>query len=328
MELLSVVFQSLLSPPILFFALGVASGWLKSDLSVPESISRYLSLYLMMAIGFKGGAALTATGGLSIAMLLVLAAGVAMSFLQPFVAFGLLKMTTRIDTPTRAAVAGHYGSVSIVTFVTAIAFLGQAGVEHESYIVAAMALMEAPAILSALYIAHRAAPETRNTGRQAGSRLAREILTNGAIVLLFGSFVIGMLSGEAGMRAMEGFLVTPFQGILALFLLDMGLMVARHLHHMKAFSLPLVAFGLYMPLVGAAAGLILAWLIGLDVGTGTLFMVLCASASYIAVPAAMRLALPEAKAAIYLPLSLAITFPFNISIGIPIYLSGARLLLG
>lgn len=327
MDFLNVITQNLLSPALLFFALGILAGVVKSDLTVPESISRYLSIYLMMAIGFKGGAALSGTDSMTVTLLLVLAAGVAMSFLQPFAAYGLLRLTTRLDPPTQAAISGHYGSVSIVTFVTAISFLGQAGVSHEGYIVAVLALMEAPAILTALYIAHRAAPQTLASTQQAGGRLAREILTNGAILLLFGSFVIGMLSGEAGLAKMEGFLVTPFQGILALFLLDMGLMVARQLHHMRAFSLPLAAFGIYMPLLGASAGLALAWLIGLDAGTATLFMVLCGSASYIAVPAAMRLALPEAKAAIYLPLSLAITFPFNITLGIPLYLWAAQAVL-
>jgi hypothetical protein len=328
MDFLSVITQNLLSPAILFFALGILAGVVKSDLTVPESISRYLSIYLMMAIGFKGGAALAGTDSVTVTLLLVLVAGVAMSFLQPFAAYGLLRLTTRLDPPTRAAISGHYGSVSIVTFVTAISFLGQAGVSHESYVVAVLALMEAPAILTALYIAHRAAPQTLAATQQAGGRLAREILTNGAILLLFGSFVIGMLSGESGLAKMEGFLVTPFQGILALFLLDMGLLVARQLHHMRAFSLPLAAFGIYMPLLGASAGLALSALIGLDAGTATLFMVLCGSASYIAVPAAMRLALPEAKAAIYLPLSLAITFPFNITLGIPLYLWAAQAVLG
>ncbi len=328
MDFLSVVAQNLLSPAILFFALGIVAGCIKSDLSVPESISRYLSIYLMMAIGFKGGAAIAETGIITGAIVLVLAAGVAMSFLQPFAAFGLLKVTTRLDAPTQAAIAGHYGSVSIVTFVTAIGFLAQAGVGYQSYIVAVLALMEAPAILSALYIAHRAAPATREHAQQPTGRLVREILTNGAIVLLFGSFIIGMLSGPAGLEKMEGFLVTPFQGILALFLLDMGLVVARQLNQMRAFSLPLFAFGIYAPMLGAAAGLAISWLIGLDPGTGMLFMVLCGSASYIAVPAAMRLALPEAKAAIYLPLSLAITFPFNISLGIPLYLWAAQAVLG
>ena len=327
MELFQLFLQNLISPAILFFALGIAAGFFKSDLEVPDSISRYLSIYLMMAIGFKGGASLSETdAGLS-SLLPLLMAGAGMSLLMPFLGYGLLKATTRLDRATQAAIAAHYGSVSVVTFVTAISFITQAGFAYEGHVVATLALMEAPAILSGLYIAHRVAPETIAAGKAATPKLSREIFTNGAILLLLGSFVIGALSGQAGMAKMEGFLVTPFQGILALFLLDMGLLVSRQLHHMKEFSLPLVGFGLYMPMLGAVIGLALSWGMGLDVGTGVLFMVLCASASYIAVPAAMRLALPQAKAAIYLPMSLAITFPFNIVFGLPLYLAAAEIML-
>jgi hypothetical protein len=178
--------------------------------------------------------------------------------------------------------------------------------------------MEAPAILSGLFIAHRADPATRRHGQEE-KKLTREIFTNGAILLLMGAFIIGWITGQPGMDKLGGFLDTPFQGILALFLLDMGLLVSKNLTHLKSFTWPLALFGIYMPLIGAAAGLGTGFVIGLDVGTGLLFTVLCASASYIAVPAAMRLALPEAKAAIYVPLSLAITFPFNVVIGIPLY---------
>jgi hypothetical protein len=143
-----------------------------------------------------------------------------------------------------------------------------------------------------------------------------------------GAFLIGWITGPAGMQKIEGFINTPFQGILCLFLLDMGLVVAKNVHHLRNFTIPLALFGIYMPLIGACIGLGASWVIGLDVGTGTLFTVLCASASYIAVPAAMRLALPEAKAAIYIPLSLAITFPFNVTLGIPLYFAGAKALLG
>jgi hypothetical protein len=328
MDFVSTVLQNLLSPAILFFVLGVGAGWLKSDLEVPESISRYLSLYLMMSIGFKGGATLAEAGWLSGGVLVLVLVAAAMSFLQPFLAFGLLRLTTRLDPPTQAAIAGHYGSVSIVTFATAVSFLGAEGVGYAGYAVALLALMEAPAILSALFIAYRASPRTLASGERTSRTLWRGLLTNGAILLLFGCFIIGAVSGKAGLAKLEGFLVTPFQGILALFLLDMGLLVARQLHHMRDFKWPVVAFGLYMPLIGATLGLAVGKLLGLDVGTGTLFMVLCASASYIAVPAAMRIALPEARASIYLPLSLAITFPLNISLGIPFYLRLAQRVLG
>ena len=327
MEILNTLSQNLITPAILFFLLGVLAGVVKSDLSVPESISRYLSIYLMMAIGFKGGVAIAETENINSEVIQAILAGVAFSFLAPFLAYFLLRRTTAIDSPTAAAIAAHYGSISMVTFATAAAFLKLNDIAYAGYIVAILALMEAPAILSGLFIAHKAAPETRNHPSETKKMLTRDVFTNGAILLLMGAFVIGWLTGDTGMDKMEGFLVTPFQGILALFLLDMGLLVARELHHLKRFTPSLILFGLYMPIIGAIIGLSLSKVIGLDVGTGTLFTVLCASASYIAVPAAMRMALPEAKAAIYIPMSLVITFPFNIILGIPAYYAIAQKIL-
>lgn len=326
MEFIHAISENLLTPPIMFFMLGILAGVLKSDLNVPESISRYLSIYLMMAIGIKGGVALASTPDINAEIILTAVAGVVVGLLQPFLGYWLLKKTTKLDSPTAAAVAAHYGSISMVTFVTAAAYLDTHEIVYAGYIVAVLALMEAPAIISALFIAHRAAPETR-THTIEEKKLGREIFTNGAIMLLFGSFFIGWVTGPSGMEKIDDFLVEPFQGVLCLFLLDMGLMVARNLSHLKGFSWSLVAFALYMPLLGAAAGLSLSYLIGLDIGTGMLFTVLCAGASYIAVPAAMRLALPEAKAAIYVPMSLALTFPFNIVLGIPLYYYLANMIL-
>lgn len=323
----SLFLHNIISPAFLFFTLGALAGWIKSDLDVPESISRYLSLYLMMAIGMKGGAAMAATG-LDGRIVCMVVAGVGFSFFLPFLAYGLLRMTTALDKVTAAAVAGHYGSISMVTFVTAVAFLKTEGVTYQGYIVAILALMEAPAILSALYIAHHAAPETVAAGERASPRLKREIFTNGAILLLLGAFAVGWLTGTEGLAKVEGFLVTPFQGVLCLFLLDMGLLVARQFHRIEGFSWRLVLFGLYMPLIGAALGLGISALAMLDPGTGFLFTILCASASYIAVPAAMRLALPQASPSVYLPLSLGVTFPFNVTIGIPLYFMAAQAVLG
>jgi hypothetical protein len=325
MEFLELVSQNILSPAILFFALGIIAGFVKSDLEVPDSISRYLSIYLMMAIGFKGGVAIANTHDLNFEVISAIFAGIAIGFLQPFLAYGLLRLTTKLDSPTAAAVAAHYGSISMVTFVTACAFLKANDIIYAGYIVAILALMEAPAILSGLFIAHRAVPQTKHVPEE--KKLSREIFTNGAILLLSGAFLIGWITGQKGMDKVAGFLDTPFQGILCLFLLDMGLVVAKNLHHLKGFTWPLALFGIYMPVIGASIGLLTSWAIGLDVGTGTLFAVLCASASYIAVPAAMRLALPEAKAAIYVPMSLAITFPFNVTFGIPLYFALAEKLL-
>ncbi|MDF3047019.1 MAG: hypothetical protein K0R73_137 [Candidatus Midichloriaceae bacterium] len=326
MELIHLISQNILSPAMLFFILGVGAGFLKSDLEVPDSISSYLAIYLMMSIGFKGGVAIANTESFGFTLVSAISCGIAVSFLQPFLAYVLLRATTKLDKPTAAAVAAHYGSISMVTFATAAAFLKMNDVAYAGYIVAILALMEAPAILSGLFIAHRASPETCNH-RLEEKKLSREIFTNGAILLLLGAFIIGWITGQGGMDKVEGFFVTPFQGFLCLFLLDMGLLVAKNLHQLKNFNLPLIAFGFYMPTIGATVGLIVSYLIGLDVGTGTLFTVLCASASYIAVPAAMRLALPEAKPAIYLPMSLAITFPFNIAFGIPLYYALAKIIL-
>jgi len=328
MEILEIFIQNITSPPILFFILGIIAGFLKSDLDIPEQISRYLSIYLMMAIGFKGGVAIAATPEIDMQIILVILAGIVTGFTQPFIGFILLKLTTKLDSPTASAVAAHYGSISMVTFVTAVSFLEINAILYAGYIVAVLALMEAPAILTGLFIAHKTQPKTIESTSNATPRLAKEIFTNGAILLLTGSFIIGTISGESGMEKMHGFLIEPFQGILAFFLLDMGLLVTRQMHHLKEFNLRLVLFGIYMPLIGFAVGLGLSWIIGLDLGTGFLFTVLIASASYIAVTAAMRLALPEAKAAIYIPMSLAITFPFNIAIGIPFYFYIAQKVLG
>ncbi len=328
MDVLHAFTQNLLSPPILFFALGLLAGVIKSDLDVPETISRYFSLYLMMSIGFKGGVAIANTPVFTAEVWWTIAAGLAFGALQPFLGYVLLKRTARLDSATAAAVAAHYGSISMVTFVTATTFLKANDISYAGYIVAVVALMEAPAIMSGLFIAHRADPRTRGHDSETRQMMTHDIFTNGAILLLTGAFVVGMLTGQKGLDQVAGFLVAPFYGILCLFLLDMGLRVAREGRNLRHFSWPLVAFAVYMPLLSAGVGLGLARLIGLDVGTGLLFVVLCASASYIAVPAAMRLALPEAKASVYVPMSLALTFPFNVTIGVPLYYALAQWGLG
>lgn len=327
MDMIVLFIENLLSPPILFFALGIGAGLLKSDLNVPEQISRYFAIYLMMAIGFKGGVAIVETQEINSKVLYTILAGIITGFTQPFLGYKLLRWTTKLDKATAAALAAHYGSISMVTFVTAVGFLSSNGVGYGGYIVAVLALMEAPAILTGLFIAHREDPRTIKSTTRATPKLSREIFTNGAILLLTGSFIIGCLCGTKGMEKMQGFLVDPFHGILAFFLLDMGILVSNQMHNLREFNIKLLLFGIYMPLIGACIGLFLSYLIGLDVGTGTLFTILVASSSYIAVTAAMRLALPEAKAAIYVPMSLGVTFPFNIAMGIPLYYTIAEKLL-
>lgn len=323
-ELLSVAGDNLLSPPILFFVLGMAAGLLRSDLTIPEAVGKSLALYLMMAIGFKGGAAMGGGEGAS-GVIGAMAAGVALSFFMPVIGYGLLRATTRFDSDTAAAVSAHYGSVSVVTFVTAVSFLGTQMVPHDEYMVAVVALMETPAIVSGLLMAQLAA-RRRDPGyrTRAGGQLAREILLNSSVVVLVGAFVIGWLTGDSGLERVAPFIVAPFTGVLCLFLLDMGLVAARQLTGSKVLATGPLCFALYMPLIGASLALAAALLIGLSTGSATLLAVLGASASYIAVPAAMRIALPKANAAVYLTLSLAVTFPFNVLIGIPLYFAAAR----
>jgi len=313
---LELATANLLSPMVLFFVLGFFATVLRSDLSVPESIAKGLSLYLMLAIGFKGGVGV-AQHGLDAKLALAVLAGVVLSALLPLIAFRLLSMTTRLTRADAAAVAAHYGSISIVTFLAATQALASSGIAFEGYMVAVAAAMETPAIIVALWLARRG-----SSGMD--SSMLREVLLNGSIVLLVGSFLIGIATGEAGLKTIAPFIVDPFKGILCLFLLDMGLIAGRGLREGRAhMSLGLVTFGIYMPLLGAALGALAARLVGLSVGGTALMITLAASASYIAVPAALRLALPEARPSIYLPLSLGVTFPFNLTLGIPIYVAAA-----
>ena len=312
-----------MSPIILSFALGLFAALARSDLSVPEAVAKGMSIYLLFAIGFKGGASV-ASHGVDITLILAVGAGLVLSFGIPFLAFALLKILTNFSRLDAAAVAAHYGSISIVTFVAGTSVLEGRGIDAEGYMVAVAAAMEAPAILSALWLVAR-----NGSGGGMEPGLLREILLNGSIVLLVGSFAIGMITGEKGLAEISSFIVSPFKGVLCLFLLDMGLVAGRGLRQSKGvLGLGAVAFGLLMPLAGSIIGLALGALIGLSTGGVVLLMVLAASASYIAVPAAMRVALPEANPAIYLTLSLGVTFPFNLTLGIPIYVALATAVVG
>jgi len=314
---------NLISPIILSFVLGLLAAFVRSDLSFPEAIAKGLSLYLLFAIGFKGGASVSAHG-VDAQLALALLAGVTLSLFLPFIAFALLRVMTRIPVVDAAAVAGHYGSISIVTFVAATSLLASLGITAEGYMVAVAAVMEAPAILSALWLAAR-----RVGGAGLGAELWREILLNGSVVLLLGAFAIGWITGEDGLATISGLFVDPFKGVLCLFLLDMGLVAGRGLRGSRGLLSPgLLAFGVVMPLVGAACGLAAGLALGLSLGGLVLLMVLGASASYIAVPAAMRVALPEANPALSLTLSLGVTFTFNLTLGIPLYLMLATAMTG
>ncbi|MDO7556711.1 MAG: sodium-dependent bicarbonate transport family permease [Loktanella sp.] len=322
-SILDLAAANLISPIILSFALGLLAAFARSDLTIPEAVAKGMSIYLLFAIGFKGGASV-ASHGVDATLLLAVGAGVILSFGLPLIAFALLKVMTNLSRTDAAAVAAHYGSISIVTFVAATSVLEGRMIDAEGYMVAVAAAMEAPAILSALWLVARS-----GTGGKMEEGLMREIMLNGSIVLLVGAFAIGMITGEKGLADIAPFIVSPFKGVLCLFLLDMGLIAGRGLRSAKGIvTLPIVAFGIAMPLIGASFGLAAGLLIGLSTGGILLMMVLAASASYIAVPAAMRVALPQANPAVYLTLSLGITFPFNLTLGIPLYLTVAQMVTG
>ncbi len=341
MDIFALASQNLLSPPILFFVLGLLAAFVRSDLALPEAISKALSLYLVMAIGFKGGVQLSEGGDGSVAGLLI--AGIILSAILPLISFALLRTTTRLGGIDSAAIAAHYGSISIVTFIAAQDAARSIAMEPGGALVAVAAAMEAPAILTGLILANRFGqaekPAASLSAATAGGgpaatkppsqgKIILESLTNGSVVLLIGAFMIGLITGPRGLEQVAPFVDDMFRGVLCLFLLDMGLTAGRGLlTQYKGLTPALIAHGLYMPLIGAAAGLGFSMLLGVRPVDGAVLMTLCASASYIAVPAAMRLALPQAQASLSLSLSLGVTFPFNLILGIPIYLAAAQAVL-
>lgn len=315
----SLISENLLAPPILFFALGMAATLLRSDLEIPPAMTSGMSLYLLFSIGMHGGVELSAAGFASSALLPL---GVATLASAIFPVGTFLTLRRRLGVPNAAAIGATYGSISAVTFVTACSFLDDRGVDWSGHMVAAMALMESPAILSGVLLARLASRrEVGEDGHSSFGHLLREAFLNGPVFLLIGALAIGAVVGKEGWESVAPLAEAPFKGVLCLFLLDMGLIAARRMSALRASGPILAAFAVGAPLIHGALGLGLAALLDLGRGDALLFVVLCASASYIAVPAAVRSALPEARPSLFLPMSLAMTFPFNIAIGIPLYMS-------
>jgi hypothetical protein len=318
--------QTLLDPAILFFVIGLVAGTLRSNLEIPPQVARFLSLYLLMALGLKGGFALARTG-LTPEVALGLAIALTLAVVVPAVGFALLRR--RLSEYDAAAVAATYGSVSAVTFITATQMLEQRGIAFGGHLAAAMALMESPAIVMAVLLANRVRRAQRPDAPLVGlGKLLHESFTDGAQLLLLGAMVVGLISGETGEQSMQPFTGDLFKGMLAFFLLDMGLLAALQIGALRRTSVWLLAYGLFAPLVHALLALGLCAAAGLPAGDAALLMVLAASASYIAVPAVIRHAIPEANPALYIGLSLGLTFPFNILVGIPLYTAVAQRLLG
>lgn len=319
--MLSLGLQNLLSPMVLFFVLGLLAIWAKSDLAIPEAIAKSLALYLLLSIGFRGGAEV-GHYGLNASLLIAIAAGVTLSFAMPIVAYAILRSGTSLSITDAASIAAHYGSISAVTFVAVTGILSQLAIPYDGYLVAVAAAMETPAIFTALILAKR---NNAQVGEGAPPQFFREVAFNGAVFILLGSFAIGAITGQRGFTLLKPFILDPFAGILCLFLLDMGLVAGRGLKQgWRHLSVPVTAFAIVIPLIGATLAAVMAATIGLSVGNTAVLITLAASASYIAAPAAMRLALPAANPALALTLSLGVTFPFNLLIGIPLYIAAAN----
>lgn len=332
--------QNLLDPAILFFAFGVLAGALRSNLEIPPQIAKFLSLYLLMALGLKGGFAL-AKSGMTPEIALSLGAAILMAFLIPTIGYAFLK--NRVSRYDAAAIAASYGSVSAVTFVTAMQYLESSGLSFGGHMAVAMVLMESPAIIMAVLLANtlRQTASMHVSASSAGAaalgthaaqdfkigKILHESFTDGAHLLLLGAMAVGFISGESGKAMMQPFSGDLFKGMLAFFLLDMGLMVARHFQDARKASPVLIAYAALGPVVHAGLALALAWALSLPVVDSALLMVLSASASYIVVPAVLRYAIPEANPSLYFGLSLGVTFPLNILFGIPAYVSLAQSVL-
>ncbi len=322
----SLVLSNILNPPVLFFFLGMLAILLKSDLEIPQPIPKLFSLYLLLSIGFKGGHELHESG-INPQIAITLIAAIIMSCAVPIYSFFILRL--KLDAYNAAAIAATYGSISAVTFITANSFLETLKVPADGYMVAALALMESPAIILGILLVRIFAKNKDNKDSKEFSwgEVLREAFLNGSIFLLVGSLLIGVLTGEDYWHKLEPFtggekpIHGIFYGVLSFFLLDMGMVAARRIKDLSKTGSFLISFSILMPVANAIIGILIAKILGMSQGNALLFAVLSASASYIAVPAAMRMTVPEANPSLYVSMALALTFPFNIIVGIPLYMN-------
>ena len=319
--LLEAAITNATSAPVLAFVLGLLAVGLKSDLRLPEALYQGLSIYLLLGIGIKGGVALSEANPSEVWLPILGTLG--LGIVIPILAFWLVGKLTKLDVVNRGALAAHYGSTSLVTFSAAIIFLESQQIEYEGFVTTLLAILEIPGIVVGLMLASRGLGRGLNWGESL-----REIMTSKSIVLLAGGSVLGLITGTSGYERIEPFFGGLFTGILALFLLEMGIVAGRRLPDVKKAGIGLVVFSLGFPLFAGALGVVVGALTGLGLGGSVVLGVLTASASYIAAPAAVRLALPEASPGIYLTAALGITFPFNLIFGIPILFAVGQLVEG
>jgi hypothetical protein len=322
MTILELVQINLLSPMVLAFALGITATLLHSDLKLPDELYTTLSIYLLLAIGLKGGIALAET---SLAVFWAPAvATLLLGIIIPVIAYGVARKIGKLNVADAAALAAHYGSVSAVTFAAAQTFLDTVGVRYEGFMPALVAILEVPAIVVALLIAQVAGAPQGGDWRKA----LRELLTSKSILLLVGGMIIGWLAGPRGGKEVAPVFVDLFKGALTFFLLELGMVAARRFRDLPSAGLFLLGFGIIMPIFNGLLGVWFGSITGLSLGGSTILGVLSASASYIAAPAAVRIALPQANPGFYLTAALGITFPFNLAIGLPLYYTIASLIVG
>ena len=316
------ILENVLAPPVLFFLIGAVSVFFKSDLEIPAPLPKLFSLYLLLAIGFRGGIEIQ-NSGFSNQVVPTLGAAILMSLIIPLIGFLILRY--KFNVFNSAAIAAAYGSISAVTFISAESFLDSQGIDYQGFMVGALALMESPAIIVGLLLVKFAAPKNRPNSRKMHlGAIFHESLLNGSVYLLLSSLVVGFLIASidhSGLEKMEPFTKDLFYGAECFFLLDMGIVAAQRLPSLKKAGSFLIGFAIFMPLFNSIIGVFVARFLSLGPGNALLFVVLCASASYLAVPSAMRMTVPEAKASYYISTTLGLTFPFNIVLGIPIYMS-------
>lgn len=325
---LGLALANLTSPPVLAFAIGIIAVLLKADLRLPDAAYQAISMYLLLAIGLKGGVALRESSPADIVAPALIA--VLLGVLIPIAAFGLLRLLTRLSAVDRGALSAHYGSTSLVTFTAALVFLEAAGIAFEGYVATLLTLLEIPGIIVGLLLARRGQQVRAGSSQSPASQRRidweslREVLTAKSVLLLVGGLLIGVITGPAGYARTEPFFGALFTGVLTLFLLEMGALAGRRLPDVRTAGPGLLAFAVVFPVIAGVAGILGGALGGMSPGGAAVLGVLCASASYIAAPAAVRLALPDANPGYYLTASLGITFPFNLIIGIPLYVAMAQ----
>tara|TARA_R110002072_G_scaffold151503_3_gene300879 strand:+ start:8114 stop:9073 length:960 start_codon:yes stop_codon:yes gene_type:complete len=313
---LDLLIDNLTSPALLFFVMGILAVQIKSDLEIPEGSSKFISLYLLFSIGFNGGREL-AHSEFTIEIIWTVLFGIITAIVIPFYTFFLLKRKLSIENS--GAIAAAYGSISAVTFVTAVSFLEFQQIDFSGHMVALMALMEAPAIVIGVILIKIYGKKEQNSPKMKS--LVSHSFANGSVVMILGSLIIGLLASESQAQGISPFTTDIFKGFLAIFLLDMGIISGRKLGDFFKSGWFTTAFSIVIPLINGCVVAWLSFLVTENVGDRFMLSILAASASYIAVPAAMKIAVPKANPSLYLPMALAVTFPFNITFGFPIYLS-------